>query len=100
MRRSGWGPQEKDPCSARAPRQRPTSAMWRNLGDAVERTVTHTAPIYETYRPSPAGRGTRMAAAHALGTPRVRVAGGNQGLVQVAVGVAAVPLAVKPKVVD
>ena len=35
MRRSGWGPPEKDP-HKRAPRWRPTSTLWHNLGDASE----------------------------------------------------------------
>jgi hypothetical protein len=39
MRRSGWGLPEKDP-PWRAPRWRPTSALWHNLGEAVERAVS------------------------------------------------------------
>lgn len=38
MRRLGWGPPEKDP-RKRAPRRRPTSTLWHNLGGAVERAV-------------------------------------------------------------
>ncbi len=38
MRRSGWGPPEKDP-HPRAPRRRPTSALWHNLGEAVLKEV-------------------------------------------------------------
>ena len=38
MRRSGWGPSEKDP-HPRAPRRRPTSALWHNLAEHAEKTV-------------------------------------------------------------
>ncbi|WP_421433005.1 group II intron reverse transcriptase/maturase [Solwaraspora sp. WMMB335] len=41
MRRSDWGPPEKDPQPLRAPRQRPTSALLHNLSDAVRRAVGH-----------------------------------------------------------
>ena len=39
MRRSGWGPPEKDP-RKRAPRWRPTSTLWHNLAEYAEKTVT------------------------------------------------------------
>jgi transposase len=38
MRRSGWGPPEKDPL-CRVPRWRPTSALWHNLAEYAEKTV-------------------------------------------------------------
>jgi hypothetical protein len=38
MRRSGWGPPEKDPLR-RVPRWRPTSALWHNLGEYAEKAV-------------------------------------------------------------
>jgi hypothetical protein len=54
MRRSGWGPPEKDPLG-RAPRWRPTSTIWHNLcehaGKAVARHQDCLAP------PAPAAPG-------------------------------------------
>ena len=38
MRRSGWGPPEKDP-PWRAPRRRPTSALWHNLAEHTAKAV-------------------------------------------------------------
>jgi transposase len=38
MHRSGWRPPEKDP-PWRAPRWRPTSALWHNLAEYAEKTV-------------------------------------------------------------
>ena len=38
MRRSGWGPPEKDPLS-RAPRWRPTSTLWHLLAGAARKEV-------------------------------------------------------------
>jgi hypothetical protein len=43
MRRSGWGPPEKDP-RKQAPRRRPTSTLWNGLAGAVLKEVTaHSA---------------------------------------------------------
>ncbi len=43
MRRSDWGPPEKDP-HPRAPRRRPTSALWHSLAEAVRQEVAaHSA---------------------------------------------------------
>lgn len=39
MRRSGWRSPEKDPDN-REPRRRPTSTLWKNLGEHVKKTVT------------------------------------------------------------
>ena len=56
MRRSDWGPQEKDPRSARAPRQRPTSALWANFCDKVLAEVRSHSACWATVNPTrPAG---------------------------------------------
>ncbi len=56
MRRSDWGPQEKDPRSARAPRQRPTSALWANFCDKTLAEVRFHSACWATVNPPrPAG---------------------------------------------
>ncbi len=68
MRRSGWGPLEKDP-HPRAPRRRPTSALWHNLcDDTLHEVARHRGDLRPpasapapadppgTSDPAPAGR--------------------------------------------
>ena len=56
MRRSGWGPPEKDPLW-RVPRWRPTSALWHNLGEYVEKAVAAHRGCLTGAPDEPAGGG-------------------------------------------
>ncbi|MEX5712684.1 transposase, partial [Parafrankia sp. FMc6] len=52
MRRSGWGPPEKDP-HPRAPRRRPTSALWHGLSRVVLKEVAAHSGCWAKAGPPP-----------------------------------------------
>jgi Transposase len=52
MRRSGWGPPEKDPL-CRVPRWRPTSAIWHNLCQHTEKAAARHRCCLEEPVPEP-----------------------------------------------
>jgi hypothetical protein len=95
MRRSGWGPPEKDP-HPRAPRRRPTSALWHNLCDDTLAEVTRhrndlrppTATGPEPADPGPAGPpGAAVLTGHpdAAETPGAEEPAGSDGPVRASV---------------
>jgi len=92
MHRSGWRPPEKDP-PWRAPRWRPTSALWHNLAEHAEKTVAahhrcvrdHYAdlePAAAQQAPDPGQLAGQATTAHAENRARVMRARERYELVQ------------------